>query len=152
MKKNLLQPDVRAEIHSRIEKITPANTRQWGKMDVLQGLRHMSEGVKISLGETKVAGHNGKLKQSLMRFYILKTDLPTPKAKAETFPEINMVERKIYPTDLEAEKNSLKQTIERFLASSALEPVSPLLGKMSREDWARLHYSHMDHHLKQFGA
>lgn len=153
MKKNLLQPEVRTAILARIDKITPNHTRQWGTMDVLQGLRHMNEGIKIGLGETKTAPRPGsKLQKSLMRFFILKTDFPTPKAKAETFKEINMVANKIYPTDLKAEKDSLKQTIERFVAATKLEPKSELIGPMTKEEWARLNYTHMDHHLKQFGA
>jgi hypothetical protein len=87
-----------------------------------------------------------------MRFVVFKTDMPTPKGKAETFGEINTVAQGINPNDFHAEREQLKETLNKFTNAKKYAPESPLLGPMTKEQWGRLHYSHLDHHLKQFGA
>jgi len=153
MKKNLLQAETRNEILSRIDKLTPDAKRQWGKMNVNQMLRHTTFGLQNAMDEMPVSGKPpNALMRSLMRFVIMKTDLPTPKGKAETFKEFNTVENKINPTDFNAEREQLKNALNRFPNASKYGKESPLLGPMTKEDWARLNYGHLDHHLKQFGA
>ena len=114
-------------------------------------LFHTAAGLKIAYGDIKTAGKGNWFSKQLMRFFILKTDFPTPKEKAETFPEINTVTLGINPGDFNAEKSTLIDLVKNFPAKE-LHPTSGLLGKMSRQNWARLHYTHLDHHLKQFGV
>ncbi len=151
MRKNLLQPEVKEEILSRISQLNAQTQRQWGKMNVNQMLYHTSAGLRMAYGEITSAPQGNWLKKQLMRYFILKTDLPTPKEKAETFPEINTVALNINPTDFIAERNKLVDLVKNFPAKQT-HPVSALLGSMSKENWARLHYTHLDHHLKQFGV
>jgi hypothetical protein len=151
MRKNLLQAEVKEEIISRINKLSPQTQRQWGKMDVNQMLYHTAAGLKIAYGDIKTARKGNWLSKQMMRFFILKTDFPTPKEKAETFPEINTVTLGINPADFNAEKSTLIDLVKNFPVKE-LHPTSGLLGKMSKQNWARLHYTHLDHHLKQFGV
>ncbi len=151
MRKNLLQPEVKEEIISRINKLNPQTQSEWGKMNVNQMLYHTAAGMKIAYGEIKTARKGKWLSKQMMRFFILKTDFPTPKEKAETFAEINTVTLNINPADFNAERNTLIDLVKKFPAKE-LYPTSSLLGKMSRDNWARLHYTHLDHHLKQFGV
>jgi hypothetical protein len=151
MKKNLLQPEVKEEIISRINKLSAQTKSEWGKMNVNQMLYHTAAGLKIAYGEIKTARRGNWLGKQFMRFFILRTDMPTPKEKAETFPEINTVSLGINPTDFNAERSTLIELVKNFPAKQ-LHPESSLLGKMSKENWARLHYTHLDHHLKQFGV
>jgi len=153
MKKNLLQPETRAEILVRIDKLTPQTKSQWGKMNVNQMLRHTTFGLLNAMDEMPVSqGKSGGFKKAMMRFVIMKTDMPTPKGKADTFKEFNTVELGINPADFHAERESLKMALNRFPNAKKYGNESPLIGKMSKEDWARLNYGHIDHHLKQFGA
>lgn len=151
MRRNLLQTEVREQILSRINRLTPQTQRQWGKMNVNQMLYHTSSGLRIAYGEMTTAPRGNWLKKKLMRFVILKTDVPTPKEKAETFPEMNTVARSINPADFNVERNKLIELLNDF-PTKQTAPLSGLLGKMSKENWARLQYSHLDHHLKQFGV
>ena len=151
MKKNLLQPEVKEEIISRINKLNAGTQHEWGKMNVNQMLYHTSAGLHIAYGEIITSPNGSWLKRQLMRFFILKTDFPTPKDKVETFPEINAVTRNINPDDFIAERNKLVDLVKNFPVKET-HPVSGLLGKMSKENWARLQYTHLDHHLKQFGV
>ena len=152
MKRNLLQEDAKNEIIERINKLTPESRRQWGKMNVNQMLRHTNEGLQMAYGDIKSEANKANgLKRMLMRYFILKTDMPTPREKAITFPEINMVERGIDPANFSAEKEALIHIVSNFPAKPTA-PKSNMLGKMTTENWARLNYTHFDHHLKQFGV
>ena len=149
MRKNLLQPEVREQILSRFNRLTPQTQRQWGKMNVNQMLYHTAAGLRIAYGEIITAPQGNWLKKKLMRFVILKTDMPTPKEKAETFPEINTVARSINPADFNVELDKIIELLNHF-PTKQTAPSSGFLGKMSKENWARLQYPHLDHHLKQF--
>ncbi len=151
MKKNLLQQETKEEIISRVNKLTPQTQHEWGKMNVNQMLYHTAAGLQIAYGEIKTAPRGNWMMKQLMRYIILKTDIPTPKEKAETFPEINTVSLGINPPDFEAERKKLAELVRTFPAKE-LHPTSSLLGKMTKENWARLQYTHLDHHLKQFGV
>lgn len=151
MKKNLLQPEAKEEMLTRISKLHKDSQRQWGKMNVNQMLYHTAAGFKMVYGEITSAPKGNWFSRQMMRFFILKTDFPTPKEKAETFPEINTVALGINPTDFEAERKILFHLVKNF-PEKPTQPTSPLLGKMTTENWARLHYTHLDHHLKQFGV
>jgi hypothetical protein len=151
MKKNLLQPESKEEIIMRINKLTAQSQREWGKMNVNQMLYHTAAGLKMAYGEITSAPKGNWLSKKLMRYVIFNTDMPTPKGKAETFPEVNTVALGIHPPDFNIEKNKLIDMVKNF-PSKPLHPVSALLGDMTKENWARLHYTHLDHHLKQFGV
>ncbi len=152
MKKNLLQPEARTAILARIDKLTPKTQRLWGKMNVNQMLRHTTYGLENAMGEMDATAKSGPIMRAIMRFVVLKTDIPAPKGKAETFPEFNTVENGVNPDDFTAEREHLKETLNRFPDSSKYGTESPLFGKMSKQDWARLNYGHLDHHLRQFGV
>jgi hypothetical protein len=150
MRKNLLQPEVRQELVERIAKLTPDSPRQWGKMNVSQMLHHNAEGLQIAYGSKVTYKHPGWLMAKLIKFFMMKTDAPMPKEKAETFPEMNMAERGIQP-DFNAAKKRLIEEVSQY----PLKPTIPLhafMGNFSPENWARLNYLHIDHHLKQFGV
>ena len=151
MKKNLLDPQVKEEVLSRINKLNKDTKSEWGKMNLNQMLFHTAAGLRIGYGEIKTAPRGNWMVKQLMRFVIFKTDMPTPKEKAETFPEINTVSLGINPADFEEERKKLFELVKKFPAKD-LQPTSGLLGKMSKDNWSRLHYTHLDHHLKQFGV
>ena len=151
MKKNILEPAVKQEILARIDKLTPNTPNVWGKMNPSQGLRHMTFAFQNALGELPVTPPSGgRLKKKIMKFFLL--NVPSPKGKAETFPEFNTVNLGINPPDFEAERSNLKAYIEKFVNSSTLIPESAGGGPFSREDWGRLMCNHTDHHLKEFGV
>jgi hypothetical protein len=151
MKKNMFQPEAKAEILARIDSLTPDAKNKWGKMNVRQGLRHMSFAFANAIGDHPVTvPKGGTIKKKLMKFFLL--NIPVPKGKAETFPEFNTVNLGIDPPNFEAERTNLKTQIEKFVNATKLIPESAGGGPFSREDWGRLMYTHTDHHLREFGA
>jgi hypothetical protein len=147
MKSVYHQADRLALAH-RLDAVTSASTAHWGRMDSRQMLAHLSDGVRMSLGELTVAPRSGPLRLPPVRHAIIYW-LPFPKG-APTAPEL-LVRR---AEDLEAERASLKHLLERLGAlEGALDwPEHPSFGRLSSRDWGVLVHRHVDHHLRQFGA
>ena len=153
MKKNLSDPLAKDSIFSRLDKLTPAHERQWGKMNVIQMLRHVYEATNMATGKTPVNKTGNLLERTLLKNLIL-LGMPAPKGKVKTYPEIDVVLKGENPEDINAERDSLKQCIEDFLnfgESHEYFP-HPTFGKMTISQWQRLVYIHADYHLEQFGA
>lgn len=149
--KNLFDPAVKAEILSRIDNLSPDAKALWGKMNVNQGLRHMSMAFDIPTGRLDPTPVNvPKIPKWLMKFFLL--NMKPPKERAETFKEINTVSNGINPTDFGAEQSRLKKAVEDFFTSSTLVPENKIAGKFSKANWGKLNYNHVDHHLRQFGV
>lgn len=151
MAKNLINPADKNYMLSRIDKLIPDTPALWGKMNVNQMLRHVSDGIRIAYGEVKVTAKSNFVTQTFMRWAIL-AGTPPPKGKAKTFPEIDMVENNVNPSDFKTEVENAKKWIERISSDKNTIPENVKLGKFSYENWGRLNYVHMDHHLKQFGV
>ena len=149
--KTLYNPKAKEEILSRIDKLMPNAKAQWGKMNVNQGLRHMSMAFDIATGKLDpTPAKVPPMPKWLLKFFLLNAK--PPKERAETFKEMNTVDNGIDPPDFEAERNNLKKAIENFYTNTSLIPQNKLVGKFSKDDWGKLNYNHTDHHLRQFGV
>ena len=149
--KNLLNSSVKEETLSRIDKLHPGSKALWGKMNVNQGLRHMSMALDVAMGKLNpTLEKKYPMPKWLLKFFLL--NMKPPKAKAETFTEINMVKNNVNPEDFDIEKHNLKKAVENFFNATSLIPENKFAGKFTRDDWGKLNYNHTDHHLRQFGV
>ncbi len=152
MRKNLLQPNARQELTERINLLRPNIQQHWGKMNVNQMMQHCTDGLKVAYGDVKVTPEKtGWLHKKMVRYFILYTNIAAPKEKTATYPELNMVERGINPTNFTELKYQLTEGVNNFPSKKTLT-VHPFLGKFTDANWARMMYTHLDHHLKQFGV
>ncbi len=149
--KNLFDPKVKEDILSRIDKLEPDSKALWGKMNVNQGLRHMSMAFDISTGKLDpTISKAPPMPKWLLKFFLLNAK--PPKERAETFKEMNTVSNGINPENFEMERQNLKKAVEDFFNATTLIPENKMAGKFTRNDWGKLNYNHTDHHLRQFGA
>ncbi len=152
MKKNLLDTQAKQELIQRISRLKPDSKNLWGKMNVNQMLKHCTDGIAVAYGDVKVTPKKtGWFHNKMVRFFILHTDVQAPKEKTPTYPELNMVERGIDPGNFEQLQKDLIKAVESFPAKQTLA-VHPFLGNFSDANWARMMYTHLIHHLEQFGV
>ncbi len=153
MLKNLLQPEAKKEVVDRINALTPESKRQWGKMNINQMLYHCVTGFEIVYNDRPATPVDkpGWLASKLIRFVILNTNMPSPPEKINIYHEMNLVEQNINPKSFEEEKAKLLQEINSFPAKATKNP-HPFLGEFTTNNWGRLLYHHLDHHLRQFGV
>jgi hypothetical protein len=147
MKSVFHQVDRLALAH-RLDAITSASAPRWGRMDSRQMLAHLSDGVRMALGELTVQPRGGPLRFPPIRHAIIHW-LPFPKS-APTAPEL-LTRR---AEDWDAERAVLKHLLERLGALEGARdwPEHPAFGRLGSRDWGALVYRHVDHHLRQFGA
>lgn len=139
-----------ATMINRIKQLKPSVTSLWGKMTPAQMLHHCQKPFEVVFGELKLKRgllgllFGGIAKRQMSGDSPMKKNLPTvPAFKVTT-------ER-----DFSDEKEKLMKLMYRFIAvpKEELEAVvHPFFGKMTRDEWDRLMWKHLDHHLQQFGA
>lgn len=139
------------ELLGRVEAITPESKALWGKMDVAQMLAHTARAAQMALGEieTRKATFPVSLIGRLVKSRILG-ESPMHK-NSPTAPEVKIID----PRDFQKEKTNLTEAIKRLNTGgeqSAKAPHHPFLGKLTTQEWGRIQYKHIDHHLKQFGG
>jgi hypothetical protein len=80
--------------------------------------------------------------------------MPAPKGKVETVPELKQGVKGTIPITIEQDKETLLSFIQTFKdkIDKSTNVIHPAFGKLTTEQWARLCYIHLDHHLKQFSA
>ena len=145
--KNLFDATVKQEIIDRINKLTPQSQRQWGKMDVAQMLAHCQMPLGVATGKHKLKGSGflkligPLLKGLLFNNKPFKKNLGTDKSFIMTTPK-----------EFEKEKSGLIQMINDFSASSMTDEPHPIFGKLTKEQWSKGTWKHLDHHLQQFGV
>ena len=136
------------EMMVRIRNLQPASHSQWGTMSVTQMLAHCQKPLRISLGvltaRRSFAGMLfGKLaKKRVMTQETFKKNLPTDRS----FKVVNTLR-------FEDERRNLLKLLEQFSArgnSGIRTSIHPFFGKLAPEEWDRIMWMHIDHHLRQF--
>jgi hypothetical protein len=149
---NLFNPTERQEIIARLNRLTPESKALWGKMSVGEMICHCLDGSKMALGEISPTDRSNFLTRSLVKYLVVYL-VPIPKG-APAAPEINPHKTGTKPVNFERERRILIAEIEKFasLSDEDFNGKHHIFGKMTRNQWGRLGYKHLDHHLKQFGV
>ena len=148
--KNILSEKDYAEIKNRIQALSAASTRRWGKMDLPQMLAHCTMQLKLAIGEVSANTQGPSFMRSGLGKWMLLSVVPWPKG-AQTPTEMNAGIARFSVTDIETGKSDLLNYLEKAKQQEQLKP-HPFFGKLNRDEWARLIYKHLDHHLKQFSS
>ncbi|MEQ8330402.1 MAG: DUF1569 domain-containing protein [Longimicrobiales bacterium] len=147
--RSVRDPQARQALIARVRQLSPDRQRRWGRMEVGQMVAHVSDQLRMAVGEVGIQAVRGPFRFRPMRYLIVHL-LPWPKGRAKAPPEAFTTS----PTTLDADCRTLVALIERFAATppEQLAPLHPLFGRMTSRDWDVLSYRHLDHHLRQFGV
>lgn len=136
------------------ERITHLNTSmqpQWGKMNVAQAVAHLATSMEEAIGDRLPPRmFVGRILGPLVRRRALRDDAPISR-NAPTAPGLVIADQR----DLEAERTRLLALVDRWVAAGPAGATSHphcFFGKLTPDEWGRLTYKHLDHHLRQFGA
>lgn len=138
----------REALYERLNGLTLERTPLWGRMTCGQMLAHLTDGVRMTLGELAVQPKRGPLRFGPIRHAVIHW-LPFPKG-APTAPELLVR----CTDDCVAEIAELKAAMERMAARAGEREWEdhPAFGRMTERDWGVLVFRHTDHHLRQFGV
>ena len=146
--KSLWNEADRQSILARIDRVTDATPRQWGKMTADRMVAHLAASMKMANGDLPVQSKRLPIRYFPLKQLIIYL-LPFPKG-SPTAPELLMAPE----APVAVVKPELKQAIERFAtrAGSTTWPEHPAFGNLTKQAWGVLTYRHVDHHLRQFGV
>lgn len=136
------------KIIARIESLTPSSKAIWGKMSVDQMMKHTSAAIEIAFGEKSLKiNFLVRLLGRMMKNKVFNSEF---RKNSPTAPEFTFKEK----YDFDAAKKELITNFSRFASGHDAIKVTdhPFWGKMTFEDWDKLMWNHIDHHLRQYGV
>jgi hypothetical protein len=135
-------------IIARINSLSPESSAIWGKMSVDQMCKHCTAAICVAFDKQEVKVN------FLLRFLgkMLKNKIFNGEFKKNSPTAKEFIFTKHY--DLEDVKKEFAESFSQFAKGHQSIKVMnhPFWGKMSYEDWDKLMWKHVDHHLKQFQA
>ena len=156
--KSLYQQHRFEEIAQRLDSLRPDSPRQWGRMTPNGAVCHLSDAFKMVLGErTRQPDPDGPRfdtfrNRVIGRIYALSTPLPWPKG-VPTSPGVDQDKEGSPPGVFEEDIADLHAVLTRFQDRDGRDMVPHIaFRQLTRGEWGRWGYRHMDHHLRQFGA
>ena len=138
---------------SIIKSADPSVPPGWGKMNFQQMVEHVSAFFKVSTKKIQfdlvsTPEHLVKLKEFLMseKQFRENTKAPLTIIGEEPLP--------VHYATLEQAIDKLESEVNHFFDYFNSQPgatsVHPVFGELNFEEWVRLHYKHVTHHLRQF--
>ncbi len=146
---SIYEPSDRNLLLARIDRLTPQNKANWGKMNVLEMLAHGVKSESMMQGDMVIKPvFIGKIIGKMILNKILKDDAPFGK-NSPTSAHLKSIG---HTGDFEAERENWKAAISRYAAFDKPGIVHPFFGKMDRDQIGRFAHKHINHHLQQFGV
>ncbi len=147
---NLFDTDTYNEITTRLNKLTPGITGQWGKMNVSQMMAHCTQAFKVPLSDKPMP----RMLMGKLIGWMVKPKLYNEKPWGKNLPTApNFIIKD--ERDFTREKQELTDHINQFhsMGPGAVGKYPhPMFGKFTPEQWGMSMYKHLDHHLRQFGV
>lgn len=146
--KTLFDAEVKQAIIDRINKLSAESKAQWGKMNAAQMFAHLQMPIGVALGVHQPKG-SFLLKLIGPLFKIKLWDETPYKQGLPTDPTFVMTGLE---KEFEKEKKALLEMINKFSEETIVSEKHPIFGKLTKENWSKATWKHLDHHLRQFGV
>lgn len=146
--KSLFEESSYNEILNRISLLNKDSTSLWGKMTVGQMAWHCQIPLQIAIDNV-----DSKKPPNLLAKWFFKKAMYNDKLWRKNLPTAPMLKTK-EPKRFEDEIVILKQLITNFHVLKTRDEWNPhpIFGKFTHEQWGKMQYKHLDHHLRQFGV
>jgi hypothetical protein len=149
---NLITAKDLADILDRVDQLSPKSRAAWGKMNVNTMICHTTDYFRMAYGDIPTKRRHSYLYQNFMKWWILRQErLPR---SMPTVLEIDPKQGQATPSsDFESDRFLLKKILLGFVIAHEKEfVVHPRFGKLTKQEYGRLFFLHLDHHLRQFGV
>ncbi|PHS68065.1 MAG: hypothetical protein COB12_02280 [Flavobacterium sp.] len=149
--KSLFETEAHNEITTRINNLTEASKAEWGKMNVGQMLTHCQKPFDVINGDLKMEAKIGFMKKFI--FSLMKSVMYNDRPWRKNIPtgEGFVITEQV---DFNPEREKLLNLVNEFSKKKNQTKWAPhpVFGKFTQEQYGKMNYKHLDHHLKQFGA
>ena len=145
--KSLHDPEAQKEILARLDRLTADSERRWGKMTAPQMVNHLNMAFNATLGKLGMTFQGNPFYARISKFFTF-TPLPIP----HNWVKIPVDYESLGAYDIDQEKLRFRSLLREFSNKQTDWPEHLFLGHLTREEYGKLQYKHVDHHLKQFGV
>jgi Protein of unknown function (DUF1569) len=147
--KSLFDTEAYEEILNRFNSLNKNSQPKWGKMNVAQMLKHCQLPLDVANESMTLNTNVGFIKKLI--FKLFKPIMYNDKAWSHNSPtakEFIVVDAQEFNT----EKDKLLTIIKAFHSKKDKTnwPKHPIFGNFTPEQWGKMQYKHLDHHLTQF--
>lgn len=149
---SIFDPRTHAGLVQRLEQLSTDHTRRWGRMNPHQAVCHLADSFRAVLGDRPLRSRQPDLMRLLMRVYAFTLPIPWPKG-APTSAAVDAEREGTPPGDFDRDVADLIELVRRFVDTDG-RGLAPhyAWGRLTRGEWGRYAFRHIDHHLSQFGA
>lgn len=150
--KSILSESIKIDLTNRINLLSPKDAPLWGKMNVNEMVCHISDALRLAAGKKHCLFVGSFISKTLLKWLVLN-GMPIPKGKVNTSKEMRQGGGGTPPSNLADDKLLLLDLINNFCEPFTKNKtyLHPAFGNLTKKEWARLAYIHIDYHLKQFG-
>jgi hypothetical protein len=144
---------LKKELIPLLQKVNPAKTAMWGKMNLQQMIEHLTGAVKIAAGTLQLP-NTTEPKDAEKMYAFLMSDKPfrenikNPLLSEDPYPHRHHT--------IQAAIGDLQGALLEFFTVYEKDPqkrvLNPIFGNLNFNEQVQLLYKHAIHHLKQFGA
>lgn len=139
-----------AQIVNRLKGLEETSQRKWGTMTPAQMLRHCRSQIDFILSPTNdVKVYPTAFRYAPVRWLALNV-VPWPQ-NSKTAPEMDVNKKLTDVQGFNEEKQLILEGLNTLYHTTNVEAIHPLFGKMGKNQWGRVVWKHLDHHLRQFG-
>ena len=145
--RTLISNEDRSSILQRLQRTRPDATPAWGSLNAPRMLCHVADQMRVALGDIPAKPTHSFATRTFVKFLVINTGFEPPRGKIMTAPEMLTS----CPTSWEADLAVCADLAERVGRGTA-NAVHPAFGPLSPQEWGRLCWKHLNHHLVQFGV
>ena len=141
------------EVLGRVGRVRPDTPRLWGKMTAPQMICHLNDAFLGIMGDKALEIPRGFSVWPALKYVALYSPGKWPQS-VPTRPEMDQIGGGgTPPAHFDSDVRGLLGSMERFTRHPRdFEFLPhPMFKKMSKGQWMRWGYLHVDHHLRQFG-
>ncbi len=148
--KDLFQVPIYNGTVARIRTLKADMTPQWGVMSPAAAICHLYDCFNYTFAVRSAPVRSSFYLTTLGKWVIISSPIPWPKGKIRSAPEFLQTK----PSgDFGADVAMLLDVLSRYQKGPQQRwGVSPVFGRLSPKQWARLGWRHLSHHLCQFGV
>jgi len=131
---------------ARLRSLTPDRERRWGTMTPQRMICHVSDHLRVAVGDTAAKFTGSFLSALLLRWIGAHTPVKPRGGLRQAAPEYLLSK----PTDWESDMSACEKLIVRVGAREA-HALHPSFGLLTPEEWGIVCWKHLDLHFRQFG-
>ena len=146
--KSIFTPDAHNEIMSRIEQLDDNAQPQWGKMTIGQMAHHCQYPLHIILDK-----EDYNLRPNWLINLFFKKSMYSDKPWRKNLPTVPRFKAAAPKSWVEEKPKlvSLLKELHTHKDRTNWQP-HPSFGDLTKDQWGKMQFKHLDHHLKQFGV